>query len=169
MELAQMIEDKNTAKQINKSNSIGFSYRNSTPLVGQKTQTLGFQREFQSTPPGGQKIQIKGIQRDFQRDRAGGARSGATFKRLTETKIQDKRVKGLCFLCDEKFSPGHRCKDKSLQVLTMCDEEESGGEAEEEEVEEQERPHLDVVEVSLNSVVGFTPNHTMKINGRIGE
>ena len=26
MELAQMIEDKNTAKQINKSNSVGFSY-----------------------------------------------------------------------------------------------------------------------------------------------
>ena len=61
MELAQMIEDKNTAKQINKSNSVGFLYRNSTPLVGKKTQTLGFQREFQSTPPGGQKTQIKGI------------------------------------------------------------------------------------------------------------
>ncbi|KAL9453513.1 hypothetical protein AB3S75_009171 [Citrus x aurantiifolia] len=77
MELAQMIEDKNIAKQINKSNSVGFSYRNSTPLVGQKTQTLGFQREFQSIPPGGQKTQIKGIQRDFQRDRGSGARSGA--------------------------------------------------------------------------------------------
>ena len=169
MELAQMIEDKNTAKQINKSNSVSFSYRNSIPLVGQKTQTFGFQREFQSIPPGGQKTQIKGIQRDFQRDRGSGARSGATFKRLTETQIQDKRTKGLCFRCDEKFSPGHRCKDKSLHVLTVCDEEEGGGEAEEEEVEEQERPHLDVAEVSLNSVVGFTLNHKMKIRGRIGE
>lgn len=46
MELAQMIEDKNTTKQINKSNLVSFSYRNSTPLVGQKTQTLRFQREF---------------------------------------------------------------------------------------------------------------------------
>ena len=94
---------------------------------------------------------------------------GATFKRLTEIEIQDKRVKGLCFRCDEKFSPGHRCKHKSLQVLTVCDEEESGREAEKEDVEEQERPHLDVAEVSLNSVVGFTPNHTMKIIERIGE
>ena len=49
MELAQMIEDENTAKRVNRSNSVSFSYRNSTPLVGQKTQILGFQREFQST------------------------------------------------------------------------------------------------------------------------
>ena len=43
MELAQMIEDKNTIEQINRSSSIDFSYLNNTPLVGQKTQTLGFQ------------------------------------------------------------------------------------------------------------------------------
>ena len=56
-----------------------------------------------------------------------------TFKCLTETEIQDKMAKGLCFQCNEKFSPEHRCKDKSLQVLTMCNEEEG-----EEEVEEEE-------------------------------
>ena len=59
---------------------------------------------------------------------------GVNFKRLTETKIQDKRAKGLCFRCNERFSPGHQCKDKSLQVLTVCDKEEGGEEAEEEEV-----------------------------------
>ena len=55
MELAQIIEDKNTTKQISKSNSVGFSYRNRIPSAGQKTQTLGFQREVQSTLSGGQK------------------------------------------------------------------------------------------------------------------
>uniref|UniRef100_A0A1S8ADV7 Aminoacyl-tRNA ligase n=1 Tax=Citrus limon TaxID=2708 RepID=A0A1S8ADV7_CITLI len=129
MELAQMIEDKNTIERINRSSLVDFSYRNNTPLVGQKTQTLGFQREFQNTLSGGQKMQMMGLQRDSQRDRVSGARLGVTFKRLTETEIQDKRAKGVCFRCDEKFSPGHRCKDKSLQVLTVCDEEE--GEEEE--------------------------------------
>ena len=78
-----------------------------------------------------------------------------TFKCLTETEIYDKRAKGLCFRYDEKFFVGHRCKDKSLQVLTVCDGEEGGEKVEEEEVEEEEHPHLNVVEVSLNSVVGL--------------
>ena len=92
-----MIEDKNTIERINRSSSVDFSYRNSTPLVGQKTQTSGFQREFQSTTLGGQKMQMMGLQRDSQRDRVSGARLGVTFKRLTETEIQDKRAKGVCF------------------------------------------------------------------------
>ncbi|KAH9780799.1 putative D-cysteine desulfhydrase 1 [Citrus sinensis] len=101
MELAQMIEDKNTAEL--------------------------------STPLGGQKMQMMGLPRDFQRDQVSGAQPGVTFKHFTETEIQDKRAKGLCLQCGEKISPGHRCKDKSLQVLTVCDEEEGGEEAEEEE------------------------------------
>ena len=36
MELAQMIENKNIAERVNRSSSVGFSYRNSTPLVGKK-------------------------------------------------------------------------------------------------------------------------------------
>ena len=131
-ELAQMIENKNTTERVNRSSLVSFSCRNSTPLVGQTTQSLGFEREFQSTPSGGQKMQMMGLQRDSQRDRVSGQRPGMTFKRLTETEIQDKRAKGLCFQCDEKFSLGHQCKDKSLQVLTMCDEEEGVEEAEEE-------------------------------------
>ncbi|XP_006437446.2 V-type proton ATPase subunit H [Citrus clementina] len=35
------------------------------------------------------------LKRDSQRDRDSGARHGVTFKRLMETEIQDKRVKGL--------------------------------------------------------------------------
>ena len=40
IELTQMIEDENTTERVNRSNSISFSYRNNTPLVGQKTQTF---------------------------------------------------------------------------------------------------------------------------------
>lgn len=34
------------------------------------------------------------------------------FKRLTEAELAEKRSKGLCFKCDEKFVPGHRCPSK---------------------------------------------------------
>ncbi|KAH9724928.1 Plastid division protein CDP1 [Citrus sinensis] len=106
MELSQMIEDKNIVEWVNKSNSVDFSYRNSTPLVGQKTQTLGFQREMQSTPPRGQKMQMMGLQRDSQRDRVSVAQPGVTFKCLTETEIQDKRAKGCVFDAMRNFHRG---------------------------------------------------------------
>ncbi|RVW92924.1 hypothetical protein CK203_040429 [Vitis vinifera] len=32
------------------------------------------------------------------------------IKRLTESELQARREKGICFKCDEKFSLGHRCK-----------------------------------------------------------
>nr|GEV04413.1 Ty3/gypsy retrotransposon protein [Tanacetum cinerariifolium] len=88
------------------------------------------------------------------------------FKRLTDAEFADKRAKGICFRCDEKFGPGHRCPGKTLQVLLVGDEDEI-----EEEFDEKsdEHVHLDMVEVSLNSVMGFTSPHTMKIQGIIGD
>ncbi|GJW03450.1 ty3-gypsy retrotransposon protein [Tanacetum coccineum] len=41
------------------------------------------------------------------------------FKRLTETEFADKKAKGLCYRCDEKFLPGHRCPAKTLQLLVI--------------------------------------------------
>ncbi|KAI0488683.1 hypothetical protein KFK09_028522 [Dendrobium nobile] len=82
--------------------------------------------------------------------------------------MQEKRTKGLCFRCDEKYTSGHRCKDQTLQVLTIYDDEEIEKGCEEEiEEEMEEKLYLDLVEVSLNSVVGFTKNHTIKVKGEI--
>lgn len=33
-------------------------------------------------------------------------RTDGKFKRLTEAEVTNKRVKGLCFRCDEKFAQG---------------------------------------------------------------
>ncbi|XP_028555908.1 uncharacterized protein LOC114580971 isoform X2 [Dendrobium catenatum] len=83
--------------------------------------------------------------------------------------MQEKRAKGVCFRCDEKYMPGHRCKDRTLQVFLVCEDEEDeeGGGSRTEE--EEEKLHLDVAEVSLNSVLGFTPSHTMKVRGEIDD
>ena len=50
---------------------------------------------------------------------------------LTLKQMEEKRLKNLCFWCDEKFSPRHRCKNRQLYMLTVQDE----GERLEEEVE----------------------------------
>nr|GEU88907.1 non-lysosomal glucosylceramidase-like isoform X2 [Tanacetum cinerariifolium] len=80
------------------------------------------------------------------------------FKRLMDAKIAEKRSKGICFRCDEKFPPGHTCASKTLHVLLVRDEEED-------EDSDPEHVHLDSVEVSLNFVMGFTTPRTMKIQG----
>nr|GEX58012.1 hypothetical protein [Tanacetum cinerariifolium] len=73
--------------------------------------------------------------------------SKAPFKRMTEAEMADKRAKGLCYRCDEKYGPGHRCPVRALQG--------------------EENAHLDMVEVSAQSVVGLTSPHTMKLRGNI--
>ncbi|GKD31650.1 gypsy/ty3 retroelement polyprotein [Tanacetum coccineum] len=37
-------------------------------------------------------------------------------KQLTQKEIADKRAKNLCFYCDEKFVPGHKCSGQLLEV-----------------------------------------------------
>ncbi|KAJ9561759.1 hypothetical protein OSB04_006919, partial [Centaurea solstitialis] len=82
--------------------------------------------------------------------------------KMDENKSRDHRAKGICFQCEGKYTPGHRCPSKTLQVL-LVDEEGSDGE----EGEDPGHAYLDLVEVSLNSISGLTPPQTMKIKGDI--
>jgi hypothetical protein len=38
-------------------------------------------------------------------------------KSLRNKELNERRAKGLCFWCDEKFVTGHRCKNKKLYSL----------------------------------------------------
>ncbi|GKB34094.1 hypothetical protein Tco_0879036 [Tanacetum coccineum] len=41
------------------------------------------------------------------------------FKKLTQQELEDKRAKHLCFNCDQKYTPGHKCSGQlySLEVI----------------------------------------------------
>ncbi|KAJ4969772.1 hypothetical protein NE237_002871 [Protea cynaroides] len=45
------------------------------------------------------------------------------IKRLTPMEMQDRRDKGLCYNCDEKFVLGHRCKHRQLFLLEYTSED----------------------------------------------
>ncbi|CAA0811134.1 Unknown protein, partial [Striga hermonthica] len=45
-------------------------------------------------------------------------------KRLTEDEMARRREKGLCFRCEEKYTPGHRCKQNYLIEFVDLDDEE---------------------------------------------
>ena len=87
---------------------------------------------------------------------------------LIGTELQSKIAKGLCFRCDAKFSLGHRCKYRELQVLVVQEDNTKT------EVPPQGSPDdpledeiHEVAKLSLNSVVGLSTPKTMKVRGKI--
>lgn len=46
------------------------------------------------------------------------------IRRLSPAEMDARRAKGLCFNCDDKFSPDHRCKSKQF-LLLLADEGET--------------------------------------------
>ncbi|GJW36904.1 hypothetical protein Tco_0059824 [Tanacetum coccineum] len=50
---------------------------------------------------------------------------GGNFRRMTESELKDRRAKGLCFRCEEKYTPGHRCASSTLQVLLVDESDEA--------------------------------------------
>ena len=95
---------------------------------------------------------------------------------MTDAETQDKRSKGLCFRCDEKFAPGHCCKLKELHVIWVWDDEdlfEDGSYTMSADVEQATTGIGNVEEdpqplsLSLSSMVGLSTPHSLKIRGQI--
>ena len=73
---------------------------------------------------------------------------GRGFRSLTDAEVLDKRAKGLCFRCDEKFGLGHICPNKQLQVLLL-------EEGMDEESAEQESEREDEIEMLTRMLAMF--------------
>lgn len=87
--------------------------------------------------------------------------------KLTHREMMEKRAKGICFTCDDKWFHNHDCKNwRELNVIFgPGDMEEGMSEVEEEAlVEEELQP---VAEISLQPVVGISSPKTMKMRGTV--
>ncbi|GKC40958.1 ankyrin repeat-containing protein [Tanacetum coccineum] len=98
---------------------------------------------------------------------------------VSEQVLEATFIKGLNYIEETKVFESEHVEEGSIVIreelaaldgVLLVDEEE---EYEEEDGEElkmaTDHAHLDMVEVSLNSVMGFTPNRTMKLRGEIGD
>lgn len=86
------------------------------------------------------------------------------MRRLTDKELQEKRAKGLCFRCDEKWSIGHRCKRRELSILLIEEEEEerteyTGSEPPMSPTNELINEVITQPEVSLNSWIVESENN----------
>ena len=97
------------------------------------------------------------------------------MKRLSDNEFQATLDKGVCFLCNDKYSSKHSCKVKENRelMLYIAKEEEDW---EEGEVKVEAKPivvELKTLEVKeetkivLPTILGFTSKGTMKLKGAV--
>ncbi|GJV41659.1 kinase-like domain, phloem protein 2-like protein [Tanacetum coccineum] len=83
---------------------------------------------------------------------------------------EEKRATNLCFYCDQKYTPGHKCTGQVFSIELLTEEECLGEESVSYQdivynVEEDRiQPHI-----SLNALAGITTYHTMRVKGRVGK
>lgn len=89
------------------------------------------------------------------------------WKPLSQEEMSKRRAEGLCYFCDEKYTPGHYLKHKKTQLFMI-----EAAEEEEEELIEQEKTEEndgDCAHISVNAVAGITGYRTMRVKGVSGK
>ncbi|KAF7834711.1 retrotransposon gag domain, Retroviral aspartyl protease [Senna tora] len=88
-----------------------------------------------------------------------------TNSRPWDTERQQRISKGLCFRCNERFAPGHRCKTTSLTLMEIDD---AGNPIDEAAAESDCNEQAEEAEVTFHAILGNTISTTMKLNGTLG-
>lgn len=91
----------------------------------------------------------------------GNSRPPFMVCRMSLAELNERREKGLCYNCNEKFAPGHRCK--KLFLIEACTAEEDGDMVM--DVESNDEP--ETPGISLHAISGGNSPNTMKVLGRI--
>jgi hypothetical protein len=86
-------------------------------------------------------------------------------KSIRSQEFKDRRLKGLCFWCDDKFVLGHWCRKKRVYSLSVVEEEDGG--LEEELLEEEANVRELTPHISLDALEGTVGLNTLKVNGKI--
>jgi hypothetical protein len=87
--------------------------------------------------------------------------------RLTPQQLEERKAKGLCFNCDNKYSKGHKCGEKKLFYIDCEEEEEQEQEpSQDENVEAISFEELTPT-ISCNALAGISTPQTLKIEGYI--
>ena len=93
------------------------------------------------------------------------------IKRLSPAELKLRREKGLCYNCDEKYAPGHKCKSKFFLLMGEDDEERETDYMVSDEINEE--GHIDypidnsILKVSMHALAGQFNPRTIRVRGRI--
>ncbi|XP_020105551.1 uncharacterized protein LOC109722075 [Ananas comosus] len=95
-------------------------------------------------------------------------------RNVSNAAFDERRAKGLCFWCEEKYSPGHQCKKKQLYKIELLEEGSTDNTNSNEESESIGEVELEPVEcapqISLHALAGQAqlPDYrTMRLCGTV--
>ena len=92
------------------------------------------------------------------------------IKRLSVSQMQERREKGLCYNCDEKYQFGHKCSRPSLYLLEGLELEASSYKVERDTEQYDQTPQTaELLVISLNAIAWVLSPKTMRLVGRIGK
>ncbi|XP_052299962.1 uncharacterized protein LOC127903656 [Citrus sinensis] len=87
-----------------------------------------------------------------------------SFRRITNQEARERREKGLCYYCDEKFVPGHRCERPQLFMIEDSPQFNCTNDEDAQHVPE----HYEVIpEVSFHAIAGTTHPQTIRVQGKL--
>ncbi|XP_057475850.1 uncharacterized protein LOC130763850 isoform X2 [Actinidia eriantha] len=94
--------------------------------------------------------------------------SGFTKRELPK-ELEEKKAKGLCFRCNEKYTRGHQCKKKQLYAIEVDDGEQEDSEQEvpQEEINEEILDQEGDLQISINAITGSVSYRTMRVHGLV--
>lgn len=99
-----------------------------------------------------------------QRGNSNANANPTSFRRLTNQEARECREKGLCYYCDEKFTPGHRCQRPQLFMIeyvthSSVDEDEQG--------KAEPNYHEVMPEFSFHAISGASHPQTIHVLGKL--
>ncbi|GAV79456.1 hypothetical protein CFOL_v3_22921, partial [Cephalotus follicularis] len=80
-------------------------------------------------------------------------------RKMTTNELKARREKGLCYNCDDKYHPGHKCKAQSHFHLVISELPKSNSVDEDSSEEEME----EIPEVILQALVGQVNHQTLRL------
>ena len=96
------------------------------------------------------------------------------LKRISPAQMEERRKKGLCYNCDDKWAPGHKCKNAMLFLLDYVEVSQGNANSEVHISELEENGYADQVEqdqedveITLYALSGTPTSGTMRVMGRI--
>jgi hypothetical protein len=96
------------------------------------------------------------------------------IQKLTRAEMAERQLKGLCYNCDEKYFPGHKCKEQKLFMAISEDIQEDDDDTspvpespETSEINPPSDPPAEEPIISLNALTGFSAPQTLKLIGYI--
>jgi len=88
-----------------------------------------------------------------------------TTRSLTPANMNERRAKGLCYFCDEPFTPAHSLTHKKLQIHVLELDEVTDSDEETPTAVETGTSNVGDPLISVNALTGITSFRTMRVTG----